>query len=133
MANDRISGLSISMDLETAGIDRSMSEIKRSFRGLNSSIKTNTNNLKYGEKSVENYESSISSLTGDIEKQRKNLDDLGQKYREAAAYGNENSAADKKLATEYIKQAVIINYFERQLENATCNLSDFNYLIVLHR
>src|SRR5690625_4305799 len=125
MANDRISGLSISMDLETAGIDRSMSEIKRSFRGLNSSIKTNTNNLKYGEKSVENYESSISSLTGDIEKQRKNLDDLGQKYREAAADGNENSAAAQKLATEYNKQADNLNYLERQLENATSELREF--------
>src|SRR5690625_3574956 len=113
------------MDLETAGIDRSMSAITRSVRGLNSSINTNSKNIKHGEKSVENYESSISSLTGDIEKQRKNLDDLGQKYREAAADGNENSAAAQKLATEYNKQADNLNYLERQLENATSELREF--------
>lgn len=110
------------MDLETAGIERSMSEIKRSFRGLNSSIKTNMNNMRYGEKSVENYEKAVSSLNTDIEKQRKNLDDLGKKYAEAAKDGNENSKQAQNLANEYNKQADNLNRLEQQLENATDEL-----------
>lgn len=122
---ERIQGLTIGLDMETMGINRSLSEIKRSFRGLNSSIKLNTNNLRYGEKSVENYESTISSLNDDIVKQRKNLDDLGQKYKEAAADGNENSAAAQRLAAEYNKQADNLNYLERQLENAKKEYAEF--------
>src|SRR5690625_4074923 len=115
---ERIQGLTIGLDMETAGINRSMSEVKRSFRGLNSSIKTNMNNFRYGEKSVENYESSISSLNDDIGKQQKNLEDLGKKHADAVNVQGENSRAAQSLATEYNKQADNLNYLERQLESA---------------
>src|SRR5690625_3932967 len=104
--------------MDTAALDRSMADIRRSFRALNSSIQVNANNLRYGERSVENYEKAISSLNDDIEKQRKNLEDLGKKHADAVSAQGVNSAAAQKLAMEYNKQADNLNRLERQLENA---------------
>src|SRR5699024_4495189 len=101
-----------------------MAEIKRSFRGLNSSIKTNMNNMRYGEKSVSSYEKNVESLNKDIEKQRKNLEDLGKKHAHAVNEQGENSRAAQTLANEYNKQADNLNRLERQMENATEELEN---------
>src|SRR5699024_6779765 len=93
------------------------------FRGLNSSIKTNSNNLKYGEKSVENYEKGIQSLNEDIVKQRKNMDDLKAKYEQARQQDGENAASTQRLAAEYNKQADSLNRMEHQLANYTKELN----------
>lgn len=122
---ERISGLSIGLDLDSGGIDRSLSEIKRSFRGLDSSIRTNMNNLKYGERSMGSYEKTVEGLNDDIEKQRKNLDDLGKKHEEAVNEQGENSKAATRLATEYNKQADNLNYLERQLDTTTAEMEEF--------
>lgn len=122
---ERIQGLSIGLDLDSMGVERSLSEIKRSFRGLDSSIRTNVNNMKYGEKSMSNYESTVTSLNEDITKQRKNLDDLGNKHAEAVREQGANSKAATRLATEYNKQADNLNYLERQLEGVTKEMKEF--------
>src|SRR5699024_4726570 len=109
---ERISGLSISLDMETAGLDRSLADVKRLFRVLNSTIKTNSNNIRYGEKSVESYEKGIQSLNEDITKQRKNMDDLKAKYEQARQQDGENAASTQRLAAEYNKQADSLNRME---------------------
>ncbi|SDX65313.1 phage tail tape measure protein [Salimicrobium album] len=119
---DRIEGLSIGLDLDKAGIDRSLTEIKRSFKGLNSTVKTNANNLKYGEKSVSNYEKAVASLNEDVTKQRKNVSDLADKHAKAVEEQGRNSKAANDLAGEYNKQADNLNRMERQLENTTEDL-----------
>src|SRR5699024_976022 len=116
---DRISGLSISLDLDTAGLDRSLADVNRSFRGLNSSLNTNSNNLRYFEQSDENYEEGIQSVNEDIVKQRKNMDDLKAKYEQARQQDGENAASTQRLAAEYNKQAYSLNRIEHQLANYT--------------
>jgi len=108
--------------METASLDRSMSEIRRSFRTLNSSIRANSNNLKFGERSVESYEKGIESLNDDIAKQRKNLDDTKRHLDEYKRSGEENTVAAQNLAREYNNQADNLNRLEHQLANATKEL-----------
>src|SRR5699024_7976367 len=95
---ERISGLSISLDMETAGLDRSLADVQRSFRGLDSSIKTTSNNLRYREKSVESYEKGIDALHEDIVRQRKNMDGLKAKYDQARQQDGENARSTQCLA-----------------------------------
>src|SRR5699024_12551677 len=111
---ERISGLSIGLDLETAGLDRSLADVKRSFRGLNLSIKTNSNNLRYVEKAVESYEKGIDELNEDIIKQRKNMDDLKAKYEQAKQQDGEIARSTQRLAMEYNKQAYTLNRNKQQ-------------------
>ena len=119
---DRIEGLSIGLDLDSMGLERSLGEIQRSFKSLGSSIKVDMNNLKYGEKNVESYKKTIESLDGTITKQRKNLSDLKAKHEDAVRVQGANSKAAQKLASEYNKQADNLNMLERQLENANTEL-----------
>lgn len=119
---ERLRGLSIGLELDSAGLNRSISEVRRSFRTLNSSIQTNFNNLRYGEKSVANYERNIESLNKDILTQRKNLEALKRQYDENRRTLGDNHRETQKLATEYNKQADNLNRLERQLENATEDL-----------
>lgn len=121
---ERLQGLTIGLDMETAGIDRSLSEVKRSFKGLNSSIRTNANNLRFGEKSIENYEKNVNSLTGDIEKQQKNLSDIGKQYEQAVQQDGENARSTQRLAEEYNKQADNLNRLEHQLGNYADELAN---------
>lgn len=116
MANERLAGLTIGMDMETAGIERSVTSIKRSFRGLESSVKTSTNNMRYGERTVENYKSNIETLSGSIEKQEKNVSDLGKQY-ESLSDEQKQSVKGVNLAREYNKQADELNRMNHMMDN----------------
>lgn len=67
---ERIRGLSIGLDLDSTGLDRSLGTIKRSFKDLNSSLKTNMNNFKYTEKSVDSYKTTIRELDKAMQAQK---------------------------------------------------------------
>ena len=115
---ERISGLSISLDMETAQIDRSLSEIRSSFGALRRSAQVNMNNIKFGNKDVETYKKSVDELTKSYDAQKTNANDLKkrielmggtlsatakemEKLKEA---GEENSDEYKELNKEYKEQ-----------------------------
>ncbi|WP_411842167.1 tape measure protein [Salinicoccus sp. HZC-1] len=115
---DRIQGLSIGLGMDSTEISRSMSEIKRSFRGLNSAAKITTNNFKYGAKDVNSYKKNLASLSDTTEKQRKNVDALGKRYSAVVEEQGASSKAAQTLAAEYNKQADSLNRLEHQLKAA---------------
>ena len=47
---ERIKGLQIDLSMKDMGVQRSLAEIKRSFKGLNADLKLSNNNFKYSEK-----------------------------------------------------------------------------------
>ena len=91
MAQGRLRGLSISLDLETAKLDRSLSQVKRSFRDLNSSLKVNLKNFQYGEKDLKSYRQASEDLTEAIEIQEKNVEELGDMWSELTEEQQQNS------------------------------------------
>ncbi|WP_271401437.1 peptidoglycan DD-metalloendopeptidase family protein [Salinicoccus roseus] len=115
MAEGRIQGLSIGLGMQSAEVSRSMSEIKRSFRGLNSEAKVTSNNFKYGARDAKSYKQTIDSLSDTTEKQRKNVEALGNKYQEVVKEQGASSKAAQSLATEYNKQADNLNRLEHEL------------------
>ncbi|WP_213810604.1 peptidoglycan DD-metalloendopeptidase family protein [Jeotgalicoccus sp. WY2] len=115
MSGDRIQGLSIGMGMDSADISRSMSEIKRSMRGLNSEAKVTSNNFKFGKKDTDSYKKAIDQLTGTTEKQRKNVEELGKRYAQTVEEQGASSKAAQNLATEYNKQADNLNRLENEL------------------
>lgn len=124
MEGGRIRGLSIEMGLAAGDINRSVSEIKRSIRGLNSEAKVTTNNFKFGEKSTKNYKEAVDSLSKSTEKQRRNLDDLGKRYSKVVEEQGASSKAAQNLATEYNKQADNLNRLESALGDAKDGMHD---------
>lgn len=122
---ERIRGLSIGLDLDDTGISRSLGAIKRSFRDLNGSLKTNLNNFKYTEKSVESYEQAIDDLGSTIKGQQKNVGGLKSKLDELTQAGKSHTVEASKIRQEYNKQVDYLNMLEHQLENTSQEFKDF--------
>ena len=124
---ERIRGLSISLDLDTLGVDRGLKDLKRSFRTFDSSMRTNMNNFRNSEKSVKNYETVIGDLTDTIDNQKANLKDLRKEHDAVAEAEGAHSESAQKLRTEINKQADNINYYEHQLGKVTKEYEEFQY------
>ena len=124
MAQGRLRGLSISLDLETAKLDRSLSQVKRSFRDLNSSLKVNLNNFQYGEKSLESYRQASEDLTDAIKLQEKNVEELGDMWNELTQEQQQNSIEGSKIRQEYNKQVDILNLYKARLSDIQSELQN---------
>ncbi|MDM6552168.1 phage tail tape measure protein [Staphylococcus aureus] len=122
---ERIKGLSIGLDLDSANLNRSLTEIKRNFRTLNSDLKLTENNFKYTEKSTDSYKQRIKELDGTIAGYKKNVDDLAKQYDKVSQEQGENSAEAQKLRQEYNKQANELNYLERELQKTSAEFEEF--------
>ncbi|HDJ3210462.1 TPA: phage tail tape measure protein [Staphylococcus aureus] len=122
---ERIKGLSIGLDLDSANLNRSLTEIKRSFRTLNSDLKLTGNNFKYTEKSTESYKQRIKDLDGTIAGYKKNIDDLAKQYDKVSQEQGENSTKAQNLRQEYNKQANELNHLERELQKTSAEFEEF--------
>ncbi|MDM5718969.1 phage tail tape measure protein [Staphylococcus aureus] len=122
---ERIKGLSIGLDLDSANLNRSLTEIKRNFRTLNLDLKLTGNNFKYTEKSTDSYKQRIKELDGTIAGYKKNVDDLAKQYDKVSQEQGENSAEAQKLRQEYNKQANELNYLERELQKTSAEFEEF--------
>ena len=103
---ERIRGLSISLDLDTLGVDRGLKDLKRSFRTFDSSMKTNMNNFRNSEKSAKNYETVIGDLTDTIDNQKANLKDLRKEHDAVAEAEGAHSESAQRLRTEINRQEI---------------------------
>ena len=122
---ERIRGLSIDLDLNDTGVNRSLASIRRSFRMFNQELRTNMNNFKVNEKSTESYKQAIKDLNGTLDNQKKNLNDLVKQYDKLQEEGKGNSRQAQNLATEISKQADNINYLEHQLGKVNKEFEEF--------
>ena len=117
--SQRISGLSIGMDLETLGIERSVAQIKSSFREVKSAARVNLSNIKFDTKSVDSYKKNLSQLTTTFKAQEKNVDALRKKLDLLDETGEGNTEQAKRLRTEYNRQQEELNRLGREIHNTT--------------
>lgn len=118
----RIRGLSISLDMDGSRVERSLAQIRRSFRDFNSSLKTNMNNFRYSEKSVESYQRIVKELDNTIKGQRKNVNDLKRQFDNLSDAEKTNTIKGSQLRQEYNKQADALNMYEAELRDFTQEL-----------
>lgn len=124
---ERIGGISIGLDLESAGIKRQLSDIRRSFRMFDGELRTNMNNFRNNARSVESYEKNITNLNKTIKNQEKNLSDLNLKREEAIKTDGAHSKKVQDLTIDINKQADSLNYYRHQLSKTKKELADFQH------
>ncbi len=122
---ERIRGLQIDIGLNDMGIDRKLSEIKRSFRTLNTDLKLSRNNFVNSEKSMTSYKNRVRELDGALNVSKKNLKDLRQRYQEVAKEQGDNSKAAQSLRQEINRQADTQNYLQKELGQTTEDFKAF--------
>lgn len=122
---ERIRGLQIDIGLNDMGIDRKLSEIKRSFRTLNTDLKLSRNNFINSEKSMTSYKNRVRELDGALSVSKKNLKDLRQRYQEVSKEQGHNSKTAQSLRQEINRQADTQNYLQRELKQTTEDFKEF--------
>ncbi len=123
---ERIRGLSIGLDLDSSGMDRSISAIKRSFRDLNSGLKTNMNNFKYTEKSIDSYKTAIREMDKAMQGQKSNVNALKKELDALTQSGQSHTKKASQTRQEYNRQVDSLNMLGRQYENLTNDFKEFN-------
>ena len=113
---ERIKGLQIDLSMKDMGVQRSISEIKRSFKGLNADLKLSNNNFKYSEKSLNSYKLRTRELSQAVKESKANVAALKAKYQEAARASGVNSKKATQLRQEYSRQADNLNYLQNELD-----------------
>lgn len=122
---ERIRGLQIDIGLNDMGIDRKLSEIKRSFRTLNTDLKLSRNNFINSEKSMTSYKNRVRELDGALSVSKKNLKDLRQRYQEVSKEQGHNSKTAQSLRQEINRQADTQNYLQKELNQTTQDFKEF--------
>lgn len=113
---ERIKGLQIDLSMKDMGVQRSISEIKRSFKGLNADLKLSNNNFKYSEKSLNSYKLRTRELSLAVKESKANVAVLKAKYQEVSRESGVNSKKAAQLRQEYSRQADNLNYLQNELD-----------------
>ena len=101
-----IQGLQIDLGLKENGINRNITEIKRSFRGLNSDLKLTDKIFKSTEDSAKDYAGELNKLTTASQALQKNLDDLESELDAVDTSTAKGRKKATQLRVEYNKQAM---------------------------
>jgi len=113
---ERIKGLQIDLSMKDMGVQRSITEIKRSFKGLNADLKLSNNNFKYSEKSLNSYKLRTRELSQVVKESKANVAALKAKYQEVSRESGINSKKAAQLRQEYSRQADNLNYLQNELD-----------------
>lgn len=122
---ERIRGLQIDIGLNDMGINRKLSEIKRSFRTLNTDLKLSRNNFVNSEKSMTSYKYRVRELDGALNVSKKNLEDLRKQYEKVSEEQGHNSKAAQSLRQEISRQADTQNYLQKELDETVRGFKEF--------
>lgn len=113
---ERIRGLQIDLSMKDMGVNRTLAEIKRSFKGLNADLKLSNNNFKYSEKSLNSYKLRTRELSQAVKESKANVAALKAKYQEVSRESGVNSKKAAQLRQEYSRQADNLNYLQNELD-----------------
>lgn len=116
---ERIKGLQIDLSLNDMDVSKKLSNVKREFRALDSSMKVSNNNFKYGNKSAVAYKDRMSELQTAVDGSSKHLEQLKRRHSEVSAEQGAGSKAALDLANQINKETNAFNMYKSQLSSVT--------------
>ena len=122
---ETIKGLRIDLSLKDMGVGRTITELKRSFRTLNSDLKVSSKNFEYTEKSTESYKRRLQDLDDAVKVATKNVSDLENEYHTVAEAQGHNSKQAQNLRAEYNRQATELKFLKDNLNDTTQEYKEF--------
>lgn len=122
---ERIEGLSIGLDLDSAGLNRGLTGLKDKLRTVNSEMKANLSAFDRSERSVAKYETILTGLNRKIEVQEAVTKSARQEYEKMVREHGEGSAEAEKAARSYNNEVAALNTLRRRIESTQRQLADF--------
>ncbi len=123
---ETIKGLRIDLSLKDMGVGKTITELKRSFRTLNSDLKVSSKNFEYTEKSTQSYKRRLQDLDDAVKVATKNVSSLEQEYHTVAESQGHNSKQAQNLRAEYNKQATELKFLKDTLNTTTQEFKEFS-------
>ncbi|WP_305751822.1 tape measure protein [Mammaliicoccus sciuri] len=123
--SEEVRSMSISLSMEDAGIDRTLAQVRRSFRTLTNDVKLVNKEFQYGEKGISDYENKVTELSSAVKVAKRNVGDLEKQYHTIGKEQGYTSSEALKLRQEWAKQKNELNFLQRDLEGATSDLKAF--------
>lgn len=115
----RVEGLSIDLDLNTAKLDRGLKGAKDSLKSVNSEMKSNMSAFDRGDKSIEKYETSLKGLNKKLKAQERVTEEARKEYKKITAEYSAGSKEVEKATRDFNKQAAALNNLDRYVNDAT--------------
>ena len=112
-----IQGLNIDLGLKENGIQRSISEIQRSFRGLSGDLKLTNRAFDSAENSMSDYKNEINKLTVASNGLEKNLGDLRKELDREITTNGVASKKAIKLRNEFNKQSLSALTLQKRIDS----------------
>lgn len=122
---ETIKGLRIDLSLKDMGVGRTITELKRSFRTLNTDLKVSSKNFEYTEKSTQSYKKRLEELSTAVKIATKNVEELEQEYHTVAEAQGHNSKQAQALRAEYNRQATELKFLKDSLNDTTQDYKEF--------
>ncbi|OIJ29053.1 peptidoglycan DD-metalloendopeptidase family protein [Staphylococcus sp. LCT-H4] len=111
-----IQGLQINFGLEENGIQKSVTDIKRSFRGLNSDLKLTDKIFKSSEKSIDNYSDELTKLGSASKILQNNLDGLQDEMDSLDTTTAKGKKKATQLKNEFNKQSISALALQKRID-----------------
>ena len=116
---ERIEGLSIGLGLDTIGIDKGLSEVKRKLSVVNNEMKANMSAFDKGERSVNKYETQLTGLNKKLDAQKISVRNAKDEYERMVKVHGEGSTQADKAAGVYNREVASLNNLSRHVEGVT--------------
>ncbi|MBM6630299.1 tape measure protein, partial [Mammaliicoccus vitulinus] len=122
---ETIKGLRIDLSLKDMGVGRTITELKRSFRTLNTDLKVSSKNFEYTEKSTQSYKRRLEELDTSVKMATKNVEALENEYHTVAEAQGHGSKQAQALRAEYNRQATELKFLKDNLSDTTQEFKEF--------
>lgn len=123
---ERIKGLSISLGLEENGVQKNVTDIKRSFRQLNTDLKLTDKLFSKSERSIEEYNDELGKLGTASKVLENNLNGLEDEMRSLDTTTAKGKRRATKLKNEYNKQAMAALRLEKRIDDLNDEYKDLS-------
>src|SRR5699024_9800799 len=112
---ERIEGVTIGIDLDTLRVERGLWGLKDRLRTVNSEMRKNMSSIHYREKSIDKYQTRISSLNKKLEMQKQVTAEAKKEYEKMVDEHGRGTKESEKAERAYNYEAATLNNLERYI------------------
>ncbi|SDI19362.1 phage tail tape measure protein, TP901 family, core region [Alteribacillus persepolensis] len=113
---EEVGALKIDLSIDSADFSRSMTDINRKLRGLNSEFKANTAGNRNYERSLEGLQTRSKYLNDTLQLQRKRVQQLKRQYDQSVETKGRDAKETENLAIRYNRAVTSMRSTESQLD-----------------
>ncbi|KIL45010.1 peptidoglycan DD-metalloendopeptidase family protein [Jeotgalibacillus soli] len=122
---ERIEGLSISLGLDTIGIDSGLKDLKRKMSLVSSEMKAGMSVFDRSEKSVSKYETQLGLLNKKLDVNKAAVANAKDEYERMNKQHGEGSKQADLAAKKYNDEVAALNNLERHIEGVSKEMKEF--------